>query len=112
MAQLYADEDFPRPVVEALRQLGHDVLTAFESNQANQSIADADVLAFATKQKRALLTFNRRHFIALHLANPQHAGLIVCRKDIQFSALAQRIDTAIRSVPQLENQLLRVNRPG
>jgi hypothetical protein len=25
--QLYADEDFPRAVVEELRRLGHDVLT-------------------------------------------------------------------------------------
>ena len=99
MAQLYADEDFPLPVVESLRLMGHDVLTAFESNQANQSIADADVLAFATGLKRALLTFNRRHFIGLHLANPQHAGLIVCRKDLDFAALAQRINAAIRSRP-------------
>jgi len=27
MARLYADENFPLPVVEELRQLGHDVLT-------------------------------------------------------------------------------------
>lgn len=27
---LYADEDFPHPVVEELRRLGHDVLTAQE----------------------------------------------------------------------------------
>ena len=112
MAQLYADEDFPLPVVEALRQMGHNVLTAFESNQANQAIADADVLAFATNLNRALLTLNRRHFIGLHSANPQHTGLIVCRKDLDFGALAQRIDAAIRTLPQLDNQLLRVNRPG
>src|SRR5258708_39483200 len=112
MAQLYADEDFPLPVVQALRQMGHDVLTAFESNQANQSIADADVLAFATGLKRALLTLNRRHFIGLHLANPQHSGLIVCRKDLDFAALAERIDVAIRGLPELDNQVLRVNRPG
>jgi hypothetical protein len=30
MAQLYADEDFPFPVVERLRALGHDVLTTAE----------------------------------------------------------------------------------
>src|SRR6516164_5330908 len=28
--QLYADENFPLPVVEELRRLGHDVLTAQE----------------------------------------------------------------------------------
>jgi len=27
MARFYADDDFPFPVVERLRQLGHDVLT-------------------------------------------------------------------------------------
>jgi len=27
MARLYANENFPLPVVEALRRLGHDVLT-------------------------------------------------------------------------------------
>ena len=30
MARLYADEDFPYPVVERLRQLGHDVLTTLD----------------------------------------------------------------------------------
>jgi hypothetical protein len=31
MAKLDADEQFPRPAVEALRKLGHDVLTVQES---------------------------------------------------------------------------------
>lgn len=29
MARLYADENFPLPVVEELRRLGHDVLLPF-----------------------------------------------------------------------------------
>jgi hypothetical protein len=29
VAAFYADENYPLPVVEALRRLGHDVLTAF-----------------------------------------------------------------------------------
>jgi len=28
MASLYADEDFSYPVVQRLRQLGHDIVTA------------------------------------------------------------------------------------
>jgi len=47
MARLYADENFPLPVVECLRLLGHDVLTAFEAGQAEQGIPDPLVLAFA-----------------------------------------------------------------
>ena len=43
MARLYADEDFPLPVVEELRRLGHDVLTVQEAGRANQGIDDATV---------------------------------------------------------------------
>ncbi len=32
MARLYADEQYPYPVVELLRILGHDVLTVQEAN--------------------------------------------------------------------------------
>jgi len=42
---LYADENFPLRVVEELRRLGHDVLTALEDGKANQAITDADLLA-------------------------------------------------------------------
>ncbi len=45
MARLYADEDFPLPVVEELRRLGHDVRTVQEAGRANQGIDDAEVLA-------------------------------------------------------------------
>ena len=38
MAQLYANENFPLPVVEGLRRLGHDVLTSLEAGKAGQSI--------------------------------------------------------------------------
>ena len=37
MARLYADENFPLPVVEELRQLGHDVLTIQESGRETAS---------------------------------------------------------------------------
>ena len=39
---LYADEDFPLPVVEALRAAGHDVLTA--QVDGRRSVPDADIL--------------------------------------------------------------------
>jgi hypothetical protein len=31
MARLYADEDFNYPVIQRLRQLGHDILTAHKA---------------------------------------------------------------------------------
>jgi hypothetical protein len=66
MARLHADENFDYRVVQELRRLGHDVLTAHEAGRANQGIGNGDVLTFAVSQKRAVLTFNRADFIRLH----------------------------------------------
>lgn len=78
MARLYANENFPLPVVEQLRRLGHDVVTMQEVGQAGQSMRDEDVLAFASGEGRALLTLNREHFIHLHRQSVPHAGIIAC----------------------------------
>jgi predicted nuclease of predicted toxin-antitoxin system len=51
MARFYADEQFPFPVVELLRNLGHDVLTVQEAGNADQRIPDDEVLAFAISHK-------------------------------------------------------------
>lgn len=48
MARLYANENFPLPVVESLRKLGHDVLTTWEAGKAEQAIGDSEVLAEAS----------------------------------------------------------------
>jgi hypothetical protein len=112
MALLYADEDFSYPVVQCLRQLGHDLLTAHEAGQAGQSITDAAVLAFATAAGRAVVTFNRRHFIRLHTEVSSHAGIIVCTRDDDVLALADRIHQQLQNVPTLQDQLLRINRPA
>ncbi len=51
--------------IEALRRLGHDVLTAFEAGQAHQRIPDEAVLEFATRAGGVLRTLNRWDFVAL-----------------------------------------------
>ena len=113
MARLYADEDVPRPLVERLRALGHDILTALEDGQANQSVQDAGVLARATNLGRAVLTHNRKDFKRLHTATPGHAGIVSCaRDDADPAALAARIDGALAANPDLAGQHIRVNRPS
>jgi hypothetical protein len=111
MARLYSDEDFSHPVVVELRRLGHDVLTAQEAGQSNQGVTDSAVLAFAIARDRAVLTFNRRHFINLHRQVRSHRGIVVCTRDPDVPGLARRIDQAITGLSSLENQLLRINRP-
>ena len=36
VARLYANENFPKPVVEALRAMGHDALTTAEAGRSDQ----------------------------------------------------------------------------
>jgi hypothetical protein len=148
MARLYADEDFSYPVIQRLRQFGHDVLTAHEAGQVGQGIPDTEVLvlrfrnntgvfgtishaktigspspnwrgncgaqhlALATMAGRAVLTFNRRHFIRPHSEGLPHAGIIVCTRDDDVVALADRIHQQLQNVPTLQEQVLRINRPS
>ncbi len=112
MGRLYSNENFPLQAVGKLRELGHDVLTSYESGKANRSIPDEEVLAFAAHDGRILITLNRKHFIRLHNENSQHTGIIVCTIDSNFEALAQRIHEVLRTQPDMQNRLVRVNRPN
>ena len=114
MARLYSNENFPRRVAEELRLLGHDLLSLFEAGRANQKVPDDQVLAFATDQRRAVLTLNRFDFIRLHQeTQAAHDGIIVCtRDDADPSALARRIHSAIHDAGDLAGQLIRVVRPS
>ena len=46
MARLYANENFPQPVVDALIKLGYDVLSTLSAGNAGKAIPDDEVLAF------------------------------------------------------------------
>jgi hypothetical protein len=112
MVRLYANENFPFPVVEELRRLGHDVLTVAETGRANQRMSDPEVLEFAIAEGRAVLTHNRKHFFALHRQRPAHSGIVACTYDADFNALAGRIHAVITVGVTLEGQLVRINRPA
>lgn len=108
MAQLLADENYPLPVVEALRAPGHDVRRAQEEGLTGRP--DDEVLAFATAAGRAALTHDR-DFIRLHRTNRPHAGIVFCTNDNDSAALAARVDQALAAGP-LADQLVRVYRPA
>ncbi len=110
MAEFYANENFPLPAVEELRRRGHQVLTSHEAGNAGRAIPDAEVLDFARAHLLVLLTLNRKHFIRLHQQQPNHAGIIVCTFDPDFTGLAARIDSALQENPQVSGQLIRINR--
>jgi len=112
MPRLYANENFPLGVVQALRELGHDVRTTFESGLAGQGTPDEQVLATAIRDERIVITHNRRHFVRLHTRNPQHAGIIICTADDDLTALASRIDAELKRNADWHGQLGRVQRPS
>ncbi|MEK6751031.1 MAG: DUF5615 family PIN-like protein [Chloroflexota bacterium] len=111
MARLYSNENFPLPIVDELRKLGHDVLTIQETEKANQAMSDEDVLAFANDKQRILLTLNRRHFIKLHNKRQPHAGILACTYDPDFLGFAKRIHNAIQAEDSLSQKVVRINRP-
>jgi len=110
--RFYADENFPLDVVAELRNLGHDCLTAFEDERANQKIPDEKVLERAAELERAVLTINRIDFRRLHNENSEHAGIVICTFDADFAGQAQRIDKACKDFPEIKGQLVRVFRPS
>jgi len=113
MARLYADEDFPLPVVEELRRLGHDVRTVQEAGRAGQGVSDADVLADSVTEQRAVLTHNHADFKRLHQQGKSHEGIVSCTQDSADPVgLAQRIHAAIHPITSLANQFIRVVRPN
>lgn len=110
--RFYADENFPLNVIAELRNFGHDFLTALEDNRANQKIPDEEVLKRATELDRIVLTINRIDFKRLHNANSEHAGIVICTFDADFTGQANRIDEACKDLSELKNQLVRVYRPS
>jgi predicted nuclease of predicted toxin-antitoxin system len=74
--RLLADQDVYALTTAFLRQLGHDVVTASESQSA--SLSDSEILAAAIRDNRILLTRDR-DFGSLIFVNAIHAGVIYLR---------------------------------
>jgi len=113
MASLYANENDPLEIVECLRELGHDVLTASDAGNAGRGVPDAEVLRFALSARRAVITHNRRHFFRLNQETAGvHAGIIACTYDPDALRQARLVDEEIRHAGErLDGRVLRVYRP-
>lgn len=110
MALFYTNENFPVQIAEYLREMGHDVLTSQEAGNANQRIPDVEVLEFAAKAGRILLTLNRRDFIEIHENSSNHTGIIVCTQNTDLREQAEQINEAIQKTGDMVGKLVRINR--
>jgi hypothetical protein len=77
--RLLLDEHVWEGLTEALAQRGYDVVHIASTQQ--RGMDDESLLAFATAQSRAVLTYNVRHFVPLaarwYEAHRDHAGVIL-----------------------------------
>ena len=79
---LYLDHDVHKRLARELRKRGVDAIAAEEVGMEEE--LDPQQLAFAVSQGRAILTFNRGHFVRLHTdymeRGWEHYGIIVSRQ--------------------------------
>lgn len=89
--RLLLDEDVRPLLAETLRQRGFDARHVDELRRSG--LSDAEQLAFAVKQRRAIVTHNIRHYVLLdreYQAKRQtHYGLLVCDQ-VPFRELLRR----------------------
>ncbi len=82
MIKLYLDEDVHKKVATALRLKGYDVVSAHEVQK--QSLSDAQQLAYAVAEGRAIFTFNAGDFHRLHRQQPakelHHYGILLSKQ--------------------------------
>ena len=83
-----------------------------ETGAANRASPGVEILELAVLHGRAVLTLNRRHFVALHALRPDHARIVVCTVDADFADQARRIHEALSAHDDLAGILVRVNRPA
>ena len=75
--RILANENFPGPVVRALRELGHDVLWVKE---IMRGASDVEVLSRAHAERRILATFDRDFGeLAFRFGLPAECGIIFFR---------------------------------
>lgn len=113
IARLYSNENFPLDIVTKLRHLGHDVLTSYDAQQANQGIPDDEVLKFAHQQERAVITLNRKDFIELHDLGQEHSGIILCKEcqgNFDYEQQALKVHELILEASELKSRLFRVKK--
>jgi len=77
--RLYIDEDVWGGLAAALRERGYDAVDVHEAEQ--EQVSDEQQLVFAVLKQRALLTYNKKHFVPLAIewweAGRPHYGIVI-----------------------------------
>jgi hypothetical protein len=109
--RLYTDEMIPTALAVQLRSRGYDVESCEEAGRSRQIIPDDDQLKYATRNGRAILTYNIADFPRLDAlwkaAGRSHAGIICSPEVGDFGTLLRRVQAHLDNVsPQMQDDLL------
>jgi len=103
--KFYLDANLSRRIAERLRQKGWDAISAHEVG--NPETSDAEQLAYATVERRALVTMDIRHFIKLSrdaiASQKAHAGIILCPRSLvgsEIDTIAERLIAIAERFPE------------
>jgi predicted nuclease of predicted toxin-antitoxin system len=109
--RLYANENFPQPVVNMLRDTyGYDITSTHEQGKSGRGIEDRRVLSHAVANERAVITQNWRDFEHLHAASGKHFGIVVCEVDADIARQAKNVHGALDAHESLDRELIKVYR--
>ncbi|MBU0703161.1 MAG: DUF5615 family PIN-like protein [Chloroflexi bacterium] len=106
--QLYLDEDVFKSVGPALRARGFNAISVH--NLHHYGWTDAEHLAYAAANERAIFTFNAPDYIALHAAylseGKSHAGIVISKQHPVRETIRRLLDLLNRVTgDKLKNQL-------
>lgn len=93
---LLSDEHIYPDLAIALRRRGYDAISCQEAGLVSRRVSDAEQLHHATRQGRAILTYDAGDFIRLDRSwkaeGRQHAGIIVVSRSVNtLSQLLARV---------------------
>lgn len=95
--KLYLDEHIPRVLEALLTEHGIDCLSTYAAGKLG--VADEEQLAFASREHRAILTFDRKDFVQLagrwQETGRSHAGILLSR-EVPLPELFRRLRRFIR----------------
>jgi predicted nuclease of predicted toxin-antitoxin system len=107
--RLLIDEDVRPLLAETLRQRGFDARHVDELKRSG--LSDAEQLALAVEQRRAVVTHNIRHYVLLdreyQTKRRTHYGILVCDQ-VPFRELLRRTMRCLsrRSDADIRNQVV------
>jgi hypothetical protein len=101
MARLVARDDFPLPVIEELRLLGHDIVTVPAEGVSRDVSPGA--------KPRVWLTLDPDQSAGAHRAAPAHSGIVAVKPGKTYAGLAQRIHDALKAHARISRQLVVVD---